>query len=272
MPSKIEAKVVAASTRDCEHHIHTLQLKYPRFIHGEFLTHRAFERNSSSSRAIPVRKLLAQVWSDPAMPIHWGQNQPGMQAKSQLAGFKLWAVKRIWRTTGKVACVFAWTLMKLSLHKQIANRVLEPWQWMHTVVTATDWDNFFELRIHPDAQPEIKELAERMKEAIDTCNIQVLTDGEWHLPYVLHTERRLPLETRKQISAARTARVSYLTHDGKHPDIEQDVALFQRLAGSRPRHYSPLGHQARPAEGRHANLNGWKSFRREIEEGGQACN
>lgn len=268
--SRTEAKVVAASTRDCVNRIYTLQLKYPRFIHGEFLTHRAFERNSSSSRAIPVRKMLAQVWSDPAMPIHWGKNEPGMQARSQLTGVRLWAAKKLWRTAGKVACVFAWTLMKLGQHKQVANRLLEPWQWMHTVVTATDWDNFFELRIHPDAQPEIRELAERIKEAKDSANVRVLGAGEWHLPYVLPSERKLPLETQKQISAARTARVSYLTHDGKHPDIEQDVALFQRLAGSKPRHYSPLGHQARPEEGRHANLQGWKSFRREIEESERA--
>src|SRR5690606_30080072 len=119
-----------------------MQLRYPRFIHAEFMTHRAFSRNASSSRAIPVHKMLSQVWNDPATPIHWGASRPGMQAREELKGWKRKAAQAIWKLAGRAACVFAWGAMKLGLHKQVANRILEPWQYIHVVVTATDWDNF----------------------------------------------------------------------------------------------------------------------------------
>lgn len=259
-----EVKIIEKSTCDGST-ITTFQLKYPRFIHGEVMTHRAFSRNASSSRAIPVHKMLSQVWNDPAMPIHWGANQPGMQAKASLSGLKLAAAKLLWRAAGRAACVFAWGFSKIGLHKQIANRVLEPWQWMHTIVTATDWDNFYALRCHPDAQPEFYELATVMQAQHQAWIARELAPGEWHLPYTHDEERYLGIETLKKISAARCARVSYLTHDGKEPSVAQDLALFDRLAAGRPVHASPLEHQATPAAGRHANFDGWCQFRAEWE-------
>jgi thymidylate synthase ThyX len=80
----ISAKVIAHSKSEAGKEIISLQLRYPKFIHGEFLTHRVFSRNSSSSRAIPFEKFLKDIEEDMAMPVHWGKNQPGMQAKEEL--------------------------------------------------------------------------------------------------------------------------------------------------------------------------------------------
>lgn len=262
----ISAKVIEDSTCNGKR-ITTMVLVYPRFIHSEFMTHRAFSKNASSSRAIPGKKMLAQVWNNPAMPVAWGKNQAGMQAKEDLKGFRLKLAKLIWKQAAKVACVFAWGLNHAGLHKQLANRLLEPWQYIHVVVTATEWDNFFALRAHPDAQPEIQELAYRMQDAMADSTPRNLGVGGWHLPFVGWNERMFQLPLVK-LSAARCARVSYLTHDGKLPDIAKDVELFDRLVGSIPMHASPIEHQAyalaSPTE-QSGNFVGWKQYRKVYE-------
>lgn len=258
-----EVKVIAASVNLAGKKILTLECKYWRAIHGEVMTHRVFSRNAMSSRAVPVKKMLAQVWSDPAGPVHWGRNNPGMQSKSELAGWRLWLARRLWRGAAKTVVAFVWVLDKIGAHKQWANRLVEPWQWMHTIITATEWDNFFELRCHEDAQPEFQQLASLIRSAWESAEYQKLGPGEWHLPYVTEDERRnlLPKNV-VQVSAARCARVSYLTHDGKAPSIEADLKLFDRLAGSRPLHASPLEHQATPGTEDTGNFVGWTQYRK----------
>lgn len=264
MSNGISAKVIEDSVSNGKR-ITTLQLRYHRYIHGEYMTHRVFSRNASSSRAIPVQKMLRQVWDDPATPVHWGKNQSGMQANEQLTGWRLCAAKVMWKYSGRAACIFAYIGMKLGMHKQLANRILEPWQFIHVIVTSTEFDNFFELRDHKDAQPEICVLAKCMKYAMEHSPAKLLNQGEWHLPYVTKNERdALDLELLIQISAARCARVSYLTHDGKSPSIENDLALFKRLVGGAPIHASPIEHQAHPAETsttKSGNFIGWIQFR-----------
>lgn len=274
--SNMEVKVIADSINPSNKRITTLQLKYPRFIHAEFMTHRVFSRNASSSRAIPVKKILSQVWNDPAMPVHWGMNQAGMQANSELSGFKKYMSKLIWKTSGKVACMFAWTLMKLNLHKQVANRILEPWQHIHVVVTATEWDNFFLLRLHADAQPEIRELAMKMYHAMENSSPVKLKFGQWHLPYVdtheVHSfKQHGQFENALRCSAARCARVSYLKHDGGKPSLKDDLTLYDRLITSKPAHMSPVEHQAQCINNndQFGNFVGWKQFRKNIEQEGQ---
>jgi hypothetical protein len=271
----IEAKVVADSVwigpeeSSSRHRITTLQLKYNRFIHAEFMTHRVFSRNASSSRAIPVKKMLAQVWNDPATPLSWGKNQSGMQAKEELSGWKRWAAEKLWRGAGKVACVVAWTMDKVGLHKQVANRILEPWQYIHVIVTATEWTNFFELRNHPDAQPEIHELAELMFTAMINSDPRECAPWDLHLPYVTLEEFQThPQNLLRKLSAARCARVSYLTHDGLTPNIDNDIKLHDRLVGSKPIHASPVEHQAKPSgdDEFHKNFKGWIQYREEVEQ------
>lgn len=282
----IEVKIIADSISEAGARITTFQLKYQRFFHSELMTHRMLSRNASSSRAIPVSKVIDQVWNDPAMPTFWGMNKAGMQATKEISPLKRKLAKFIWRTSGKLACVGAWSMMKLGTHKQIANRILEPWQYIHVVVTATDWDNFFKLRNHKDAQPEFRELAAMMQKAMNESTPKVLKSGEWHLPYITDEELEhfsvnsvegcLPL-----ISAARCARVSYMKHDGKAPSIGEDLELYNQLmtrpytdkrgnfyGKDDPVHASPVEHQAIPNDDPNeysGNFRGWIQHRKMIE-------
>lgn len=288
----VEAKVVQDSISPNGIRLVTLQLKYYRFIHSEVMTHRVFSRNASSSRAIPVSKMLSQVWNDPATPLHFGSNQSGMQAKAELTGWKRWAAEKVWRIAGKAACCFAWAGMKLGLHKQVANRILEPWQWIHVVLTSTEWSNFFELRDHSDAQPEIQALAKAVRKAMHESCPKALTPGQWHLPYVTQNDwnnLRATCSSVEEIvakalsiSAARCCRVSYLKHDGTTSSIDEDLTLCDRLAGSRPIHASPFEHQGTPDKPKyvaggttqvgwahpelHGNFKGWIQHRKMLEQ------
>ena len=221
----------------------TFQLKYPRFIHGELMTHRMFSRNASSSRAIPISKIIEQVQTNPAKPIHWGLNRPGMQAKEEIAD--IYDANYLWKYASESAWEAALSMEAIGLHKQVVNRILEPFQFMHTIVTATEWDNFFNLRLHPDAQPEIRELARVMQEAISKAVPNTLLEGDWHLPYILDKERdHLSLRDLQNVSVARCARVSYLNHDKSSPDVEKDLQLADKLLEAG--HMSPFEHQASP--------------------------
>ena len=161
-----EVKILADSISPQGKRITTFQLKYWRGIHAELLTHRVFSRNASSSRAIPVAKMIEQVRQDPAMPIHWGANQSGMQAHKELQGEDRRKAMEQWFTAAEMASDIAEEMTKIGLHKQVANRILEPFQYISVVLTATDFDNWFELRDHEDAQPEIRELAREMNIAL----------------------------------------------------------------------------------------------------------
>ncbi len=278
----IEAKVIADSISPNGKRITTLQVKFHRFILPEFNTHRVFSRNFSSSRAIPTKKLLEQVATEPAMPVHWGKNEPGMQANKELDTLTMRSAKAVWIEAAKEASLRASLLAQMGAHKQIVNRLIEPYLWANGIVTSTEWDNWFELRNHPDAQPEILWLAQEMSKALDNSTPKELQAGEWHLPYVSEDEReKYSIELLQRMSAARCCRVSYLKHDGSAPNIEDDLALFDRLAGAVPLHASPLEHQATPdtlydlVEHGHAawnnyhlqgNFKGWVQFRKVWEQ------
>lgn len=208
------------------------------------------------------------------MPVHWGANQKGMQAKSELQGFKQWVSRALWNISGKVACVFSYAMYLCGLHKQIANRITEPWQHIEVVVTATDWDNFMDLRDHSDAQPEIRVLAQEIKNAM-AASKPVLRKSDprdarsWHLPYVFDVERlNHSISELLAMSSARCARVSYLTHDKQNPKPENDIKLHDSLVGSVPIHASPTEHQAFPMTAGNmyfANFRGWKQYRKQVE-------
>jgi len=274
----ISASVIADSISVPEIRLTTLQLRYPRFIHAEFMTHRVFSRNASSSRAVPVEKLIADIERDPAMPLHWGKNQPGMQAHKQLTGYELGVAKGHYLAALQDALVHATHLHEIGAHKQLVNRILEPFTHINVVVTATEWDNFFALRDHPDAEPHIQMLAREIKRAMSESTPKKLRMYEWHLPYVSAEEQEeADSGTLCKISAARCARVSYLTQEGKKPARDTDLALYERLAGSEPLHASPLEHQASPDfrswtgwhyNNQHGNFIGWRQFRKIVEEEG----
>lgn len=266
----ITAKIILDSISPEGVRLTTFELRYPRFIHAEFMTHRVFSRNASSSRAIPVEKMLKNIRNEPAMPIHWGQNQAGMQADNEIANPE--ESKALWMEAAQQACDMAERMLALNLHKQVVNRITEPFAHIQVLVTATEWENFFILRDHKDAQPEIRELAIQMKIVMDASTPTPLTTGGWHLPFVREDEKHLPIETLLKVSTARCARVSYLTHDGQNPTIEKDIALYDRLITSRPIHASPTEHQATPKDSIQChtysgNFRGWTQHRKLIEAG-----
>lgn len=235
----ISAKIIAHSIANNIPLI-TAEWCYPRFIHSEVMTHRMFSRNASSSRAIPIEKMMLQVLDTPATPISWGKNKPGMQADITLDEWGKSTCKNIWLNASRDAIKSAKYLAEQGLHKQVANRLLEPFQWIKVIVTATEWDNFFKLRLHPDAQPEIQELAKCMKQAIDESTPVELKPGEWHTPYGMGET----VEERRFTSVAGCARVSYDNHDGSNRTVIKDIKLHNDLflAG----HMSPFEHQATP--------------------------
>lgn len=304
----ITAKVIADSISPNNVRLTTLQLRYPRFIHAEFMTHRMFSRNASSSRAIPVERLIQDIIDDTAMPIHWGMNQKGMQADEENYSLVLCGANKTetdrygpyrereeaWKYARDRAIEMAQNFANADYHKQIVNRLLEPFSHINVLVTATEWANFFALRDHPDAQPEMQKLAREIRAAMALSKPVLRNLGEWHLPYVDEDDwidvngggvvTPDQIETLRKISVARCARVSYMTHEGKRPTIEEDLALYERLVGAHPMHASPAEHQATPDEilpecegpydewrvtrwkwpWLHGNFRGWIQFRKTL--------
>jgi thymidylate synthase ThyX len=270
--SGITAKIIAYSRAPNGQLIVTFEIEYQRFIHGELMTHRLFSRNAASSRAIPVATIIKQVRDNPATPIHWGKNQSGMQAKEQLKGNSLYDVQELWLEAAWRAAHVAELMSEEGCHKQVANRILEPFQWMKTVVTATCFENWFWLRDHADAQPEIRALAVAMLEQLDSHTPSDLKPGEWHVPYVettkdfagkimyvgestkddplavpdVDTDRYMRIYTLEEalaISSSCCAQVSYRKLDDT---LEKAQMVYKRLVDSEPVHASPFEHQATP--------------------------
>jgi len=238
-------QVIADSISEQGVRLTTLALSYPRFFHSELMTHRLIAKNAASSRAIPIKNVIKQT---SAKPLFWGQNKAGMSAATQLSGLRLLIAKSTWRLAATSARMCARIFSKVGLHKQTANRILEPFQIMTTLATATEWDNFFNLRIDANAQPEFKVLAETMYRALAESKPTLLHQSEWHLPYCTPEEKQVHSESDLiKMSVARCARVSYLKHDGRLPDINADLKLYDRLITSKPVHGSPTEHVATPA-------------------------
>jgi thymidylate synthase ThyX len=242
----ISAKIIADSVAPNGRRITTIQATMPRFILAEFNTHRVFSRNSASSRAIPVIKLLEKVRTDPTMPLYYAYNQSGMQAAGLMTATDALACEQVILDLRDRVLQSVQTLTNLNLHKQWANRYLEPFMEHTVIVTSTEWDNFFVQRISTLAQPEIDDLAAKMYNAMLGSDPMLVNYGEWHLPYIQEDEREtLPLDDLVKISAARCARVSYLTQEGVR-DHSKDLEMYDKLVSAKPPHWSPLEHVATP--------------------------
>lgn len=254
MQVKLIKDSIANGIRIC-----TFVLVYPRIIHSELMTHRVFSRNAASSRAIPTKAIIQNLRDDPAEIVWWGKNISGMQAKEELKGWQLKLAKFGWATARELAILAARFMNAVGLHKQIANRVLEPFQNIRVVVTSTEWNNFMALRNHPDAQPEFAALARMMKEAMEASTPEILQPGEWHIPYMIrgttregndcwysHVNGKVSaqwylLEDALKISASMAAQESYRKSD---PSLEKAEKIFTQLIESKPCHASPVEHQA----------------------------
>jgi thymidylate synthase ThyX len=240
-----ECKVIADSVSPAGVRLTTLQVTFPRIVLAEFNTHRMFSRNSASSRAIPVEKRIAAVEADPFIPEAFGRNKRGMQATDQLEDFEHEEARDTWCRALEAAVGYAKALADVGVHKQLANRLLEPFCWHTVVVTATEWSNFFALRCSELAQPEIRKPAVMMREAMKESIPVTLDWGQWHLPYVLPADTfnnspALALDW-AYVSAMRCARVSYLTQEGKR-DPAEDLRRAKELEANG--HMSPFEHPA----------------------------
>lgn len=265
-PTQPNATIIADSISPSGVRLTTIEVTLHRFVLAELNTHRVFSRNSASSRAIPVRKQIARVVDDPAIPVEFGANQRGMQAGEPLTGEDHDRALTAWLEARDRAVEAVTRLQELGVHKQVTNRLLEPFMWHTVIVTATEWDGFWEQRCSPLAQPEIRVAAEAMKAAYDASEPVPVGMGEWHTPYLRDEDGDLDDETARKVSAARCARVSYLTHDGRR-DISKDIELYERLVTARPPHWSPLEHVATPApegESTLGNLRAWRQLRHAV--------
>lgn len=247
--------------------ITTLAATYHRYIHSEVMTHRAFSRSAASSRAIPIKKWIEQVRLDPAMPIAWRENGPGMVPGEPMNELDEQACRGIWLQAAQNAAASAEALASLGLHKQWTNRLLEPFQFIQTLITATDWQNFFDQRIGHGAQDEFDFLARLIRYRLET-SVPVMR--RFHLPYLTDEETALPPDETVKYSVARCGRISYLRHTTIR-DREKDVERHDSfITGG---HWGPLEHAAAaaPSGFRFANFQGWASYRwlreQEIEMG-----
>lgn len=240
----------------------TMKLVFPRYILAQFNTHRAFSRNASSSRAIPIQKMVEKIKSNPAIPLTWGSNKAGMQAGEELSDDKILKAYNEWIKALDFAIEQAEALYDIGLHKQHVNRILEPFMLIEVLVTATEWDNFFELRCHEDAQPEIQHLANLMRESLERSKpVERLV----HIPFV---NDDIEEDESFKLSTARCARVSYTLRDGSI-DKEKDIVLHDRLVVAEPLHASPAEHQAVAMRDDRFNRNfrGWSMYRNKLENG-----
>lgn len=260
---KPSAKIIADSINPSGERLTTFVATFHRFILPEILTHRVWSRNTSSSRAIPAKKLIEKVKAEEVYPLHWGQNCKGMSAKQEVEdptrAFDNWTRAK------ECAIHYAEQLVANGIHKQVVNRLLEPFSTTTMIITATEYKNFFMQRCHPDAQPEIQALAIAMMEAYQKSKPKKLDWEQWHIPF----SDDLQDETicmALQIATGRCARVSYLNHDGTR-DHKKDVELHDRLLTARPPHLSPFEHCAKAKPGKWANLDGFRSYRNQLEAG-----
>lgn len=260
--TNITAKVVCDSISEQGNRITTFELEYNRYIHGELLTNRMFSRNCSSSRAIPIKKMIEYTQNNMAMPLYYGSAKSGMQAGEELES--TWLPKLLWKSGFYVSKNIVKAMDKLKLHKQIPNRLLEPWQMIKVVVTATDFDNFFNLRIEGAAQPEIAMLAHKMYQAREDSKPKLLKEGQYHLPYVDSIDyvegdggygeyendqwyhlngNGISLEEAIRISAASCAAQSYRTES---MTLEKANKIFDMLVKDKTLHASPFENIATP--------------------------
>lgn len=243
----------------------TIHVRVPRIIWPEIMTHRTFGRNARSSRAVPISRMIAEVRSAPFVPWHWTGAQKGMQGTPDhdapvralgTFGDDEISAREAWIRACGFACDAAQSFAEAQYHKQVANRLLEPFMYIDGLITSCQWANFIWLRDHGAAEPHFQDLARMVTEAFSLSNPQEILPGEWHLPYVTEADReeaarRFGAATEqagaflRKVSAARCARISYAPFDGD-ASYEAELARYDLLVSSDRVHASPLEHQATP--------------------------
>jgi hypothetical protein len=266
------ASVILDSVSPAGARVTTMEWRYPRFIHSEVMTYRMLSRNTSSSRAIPVKKLISQVLHEPAAPVFWGKSQSGMQAREELTGLSRWAARQLWHGGRYPAILGALAMNLIGVHKQVANRPLEPWMWITLIATGAPvaFDAVWRQRCHPDAQPEFNLLANLAR----TCyNGSVPVERTLHAPFADHMDNgAISRGLIKRVSTARAARTSYVVHGRIERSMSADIALYRRLhldsSDDEVPHTSPAEHVLTAHEDptyRSGNAIGWVQHREEVD-------
>lgn len=278
----ISVKIVADSITDGGDRLTTAVFCHPRANHADFMTHRWFSRNASSSRAIPASKVRELVSKKPYIPQHWGANQKGMQAYSEISDEAKQKALEWWKRGLDHAIAHHTEGEALGLHKQVVNRYIEPYAFIEVLVSGTQegWANFGWLRNHHAADIPMQMLASAAWEAYSTSMPEYIPPGGWHLPYISAQEKaEITSSDLVKISTGRCARISYLTHEGVR-DISEDIGLHDRLVvrsshpsttairteGADPIHASPAEHPAMATGdgSTYGNFRGWKQYRKFI--------
>jgi thymidylate synthase ThyX len=262
----IQTRIIADSISESGARLTTFEVKTARYILAELNTHRALSRNASSSRAEPVKSMIERVVKDPYLP-DWSKNCKGMSPTETLSEEDAEKANQIIIDLMNQTAEAVEKLSELGVHKQHANRYLEPWAHVVWLVSLTNdaHSNFFALRTDIAAQAEIRLPALQMQSLLKENEPKVLKMGKWHLPFITDEDlQEIGEEQAKLVSAARCARVSYLNHDGTR-DISKDIDLANRLLSSG--HMSPFEHQGTPLlhkTDRSGNFSGFLQLRKTI--------
>lgn len=272
----IQARVLADSVSPSGDRLTTIEYTAHRFILAEINTHRNQSKNARSSRAVPTVKLIEEVETNPAMPVRFAANKPGMAPGKTLEGDELVEAQLIWLDAAADAVRHAkrYLAMSTPVHKQSANRVIEPYIWTHGVISATEWENYFTLRCNDHnetAQAEFEGLARAVRSAIGGSQPVLLSPGQWHLPYITSLDKvGLTVDVLRLVSAARCARVSYAPFDG-NPFIKKELERAKDLLING--HWSPFEHQATPDTltgpdypDQWRNFTGWRQHRAMLDQ------
>lgn len=264
----VSAKILTYSeSKSTGKRIATFVVTIPKFIQAHINSHRSLSRNAGSSRAIPAKIIRKRVLENPFIPIEFGKNKPGMRGGEEVTGFSLWFARTSWLWARYIPCYFHWVCEKLNIHKEVINRLIEPWMFTEVVVTATEWQNFIKLRGDNAAQPEIQVIAKDIERLLRDSKPTILEAGEWHLPFINEQEKKdFKIEDLLKISVARCARVSYKLYDGTSSNLEKDVLLCNKLVEQG--HWSPFEHVATPINsmGRSGNFVEWNQYRKQFEK------
>lgn len=262
----------------------SLVLKFPRTVLAEFNTHRVFSRNSASSRARSVKATIKEVIENPYIPL-WTINKAGMSGhwasprveaeatEVYLAGRDAAVrtalallvgsdrIEGFGRDDKEIASRYSEVVdyyydhmysgtgaepdFGLSVHKQVLNRVLEPYMFHEVIVTSSYFDNFLKLRDHNEADPAIWGVSHLLGEAIAHSEPTI---SEIHAPFSSNLEKTLILGQPWPVarphlikSAMESAQISY---NDKSRAIKSTATAERGESLLTAGHLSPFEHVA----------------------------
>jgi hypothetical protein len=153
----IKAEIVAHSLSPQGDELISVLCTFPRIILAEVNTHRMLSKNTSSSRAIPFKKMVQAVIDNPFIPIAWQKEHTGMQGTEYFLkredidwNISKWLTARdnTINSAKYLNAGFPDDKESIGVTKQLCNRLLEPFMWTTMLITGSKegWDNFFNLR------------------------------------------------------------------------------------------------------------------------------